>query len=571
MQSRQPHISRQLEALSLDVNRLEEGLNHLKFLAFNSAPSGDLASVRDLDSNTNSSLSNIESESVSKRTQKHCIDRNSLFTGENLHFQLKLRTADELRRLLSAHFAFDRNSHLSVPFLDFSKDQARAKSFRPCTFLNWQSPELLQDDSLYPSPNRGFAINRKLKDYIFHTYFSNCSGYFVYPDKPAFLESYYRGEIEPTLLHTAIADTALHLLMFHEECPMFSQINSMIGGLLYYAQRLLEDAFDSPTIQTTLAFLYMENCMRKLSRFDDSYTYHKQAVLMALALRLDRDNPKERDRVQIEFRRRVWCLLCGNELKLAGVYGKPWLLDLEIIHNSLDAIAAPSDDDADRMYLTWLKSEAEFHYKLAKFSDFDWTQQDYLITQHLISVAAFLQQNIRQVFNIISREDIHARRTIGLCVRQTFWVDWCHMWMQFIESDAPPRRMETEFMQQLRGKAFEEFLRGLYNITLCWQDAIRLQNWCKVYTPSYIFCHLFKFIARTHPSHTARRYIYAQLSQIYQHMKSVLRPSCIAVQVQMTDVANALEEMRPIVFTKEELRATRFRPIAIRKRLEPLN
>ncbi|KAL1917977.1 uncharacterized protein VTP21DRAFT_3243 [Calcarisporiella thermophila] len=505
---------------------------------------------------------------IAKLSPDDASDWNFILTSAGLRFQLRLRSLGDLHRLLSASYIFDNASLPEFP-PTFPRDNAECKPLPRCTIFSWHFPKPVRQDMLIPAVKNYGGFTRSLVDYLFHFYVSGCLNYFQHPDRPAFLESYYRGEIEPVLLYTAITRAALHLLLKHMDCSMLRQIQNVIEHLLVRAITLLEEAFDSPSPQSVLAFLNMSCCMRRMYQLEKAYTYHKQAVLMALALRMNQDDPSERDSMRIELQRRIWCFLCKNELLNSGVYGRPWILTLETIRNSPKVTLGPCDTNEYRLFLISFELDIAYHTKLARFSNIDWSQPDQAIVRNLVSIAALLQHdvhvNLGYILGVVT--SIHQKHMIN--IKHDFWINWCYLWQQFIESDAPPRRMGSELMQQLRAKALDEYLKGVTNVTSCWRTALRDRAGCSKYLPSHNFCHMYKFIASHHPNRTIRRHIFGQLGQIFRLLKSDQSPATLGVKLQIHEVVKALEEMKPFVFTEQELemmKGPKLKPIAIRHR-----
>ncbi|KAL1923956.1 uncharacterized protein VTP21DRAFT_6991 [Calcarisporiella thermophila] len=387
-----------------------------------------------------------------------------LSSGDGLRLQLKLNSLGDLHRLLSAYFILENISPPDL-FHGFTSKNLTESGLgsRRCTLLNRHFPTPIQDKIFKPSVHRPSFVSRRLADYLFYVYVSDCNYGFQHPDRASFLESYHRGELSSELICTALANSAIHLLCRHGYSLMMQQIRKIVGDLLAQARLCLEEVFDTPSLYIVLSFQNLEDCMRKLLRYDDAYVYHRQAVLMALALGLETDDPNEQDEMQIELRRRIWSYLCHSEMVSVNMDGRPRLISLGIIRNSPKATVHSKDGERYKLFLASLFVDIEFSTKFERFQDIDWTQLDIEIVQNVIGIAALLQQDLHSTLRNGSTSDEELRQMLSNGVGYNFWIDWCSLWQRFIESEAPPQRIEGELMKELRVKAMNEYARKLIN------------------------------------------------------------------------------------------------------------
>ncbi|KAL1925122.1 uncharacterized protein VTP21DRAFT_5 [Calcarisporiella thermophila] len=157
---------------------------------------------------------------------------------------------------------------------------------------------------------------------------------------------------------------------------------------------------------------------------------------------------------------------------------------------------------------------------------------------------------------------------MAIVVSYCFWINWCFLWQRFFESYVAFKRLESDFMQTLKQKALEEYVKGVTNVTLIWQDIIHRKAGCTSQFPEYIVYRMHKLIARMHPDRTTRRSSFQQLLQTLWLLKSCSKTEGLIVLQHIREIESALEEMKPCVFTKEELKMMqfpKFKLIAIRR------
>ncbi|KAL1921585.1 uncharacterized protein VTP21DRAFT_11301 [Calcarisporiella thermophila] len=486
----------------------------------------------------------------------------SLISGQNLRFQLKLNSLGDLHRLLSAQLILDGVAPPDfIPAARPPSPKNNQKANR-CTLLKWSFPKPLEDKDLRLPP-KSLVPGRRLLDHLFHVYTSECflSSYMPHPNRAAFLESYYRGKIEPALLHTACAYAAIHLLLMHAETPTLKQVRTVVGDLVAKAKACLEESFDSPSPYVVLAFLNMEACMRVLSRINEAYMYHTQAALMALALRMDIDDPSEHDAARIEFHRRIWSFLCRMEILNVYMDRRRSIIPLDVIRKSTRASVKPNESKRYKIFMLNLMVDIISCSKFAHFTDIDWTLPDAAIAQKLFSITAFLQQEHILRLKQGSEHKLLDSDMLFTDISSTFWIHWCCIWQLFIESDIPPRRLETDLMKQLQAKAYEEYAKGVFNATHHLEASIRGQDWCKFFPYTiirlHVICQMHKFVARKHPDRAIRREAFRQLAKILQLLRSLPKSRRMAEQWFVNEVLQALEEMKPMVFTSEEFEEMR--------------
>ncbi|KAL1918161.1 uncharacterized protein VTP21DRAFT_3427 [Calcarisporiella thermophila] len=356
---------------------------------------------------------------------------NVPFTPNAIRFQLRLNSLTDLLRLFSAQFVLEGKPLSNFPFhFQIPDNVCNSRPIQHCSYFRVHHiPKPIENKEI-SRIKKSLIVKRKLRDYLFHIYVKGCSNgdLHMHPNHASFLESYYNNELEPILVHTAVARTAIHLLLAHPQTPIRDQLHSVVGSLLAQAMKSSEDAFDTPSPQIVAGFLNMNLCMTWLLRFETAYRFHSQAALVAVALQMDREDPNVVDPIEIEFRRRIWAAICYNELDYRFGYGKPELISLDTIIRSPKPTVALDD--------TGFYKISQSNFKILELRDIDWSLPDNPIIQQLISIAAFLQsghdETLQYCLEIVSRKCFLSE------FRCNFWSDWCSLWRQFIKSDAPP-------------------------------------------------------------------------------------------------------------------------------------
>ncbi|KAL1916455.1 uncharacterized protein VTP21DRAFT_5646 [Calcarisporiella thermophila] len=296
----------------------------------------------------------------------------------------------------------------------------------------------------------------------------------------------------------------------------------------------------------------MGKCMCWLSRIDEAYTFHSQSVVMASALQMDKDDPNETDPVKIEFRKRIWTLVCSREIYFRLLFDKPPLIPLDTISKSPKPTLNSNDTKMYKLSLVRFLTATVYYVGFLKISDIDWSLPDVMVAQQLVSIASFLQRDLSEYIHYIGEDHLEIRLAYG--INSNLWPHWCAVWRQFIQSEAPSRRFETDLMKNLRAKGFDEFVKGLNNCILSLQEAIRRKCWCREYPTigPQLICENSKFISRIHPDPIVRRSIFQNLVQTLRLTQSSEDKGVIEQWIAHT-LVGALEEMKPAVFSKEEL------------------
>ncbi|KAL1916462.1 uncharacterized protein VTP21DRAFT_5653 [Calcarisporiella thermophila] len=374
----------------------------------------------------------------------------------------------------------------------------------------------------------------------------------MHPNREFFLGSYYRCELEPVLIYTAIAWAAVHLLLSHPETPLRNQLRMALRSLLSQAKQSLADVFDVPSSQTVLAFINMDACLHSLSRFTEAYTCYSQAALMALALQMDKDDATEKNPVHLEFRRRIWASVCKRELFYVFECDKPSLIALDTIKASSKPTMTASDSESYKFATVCFMLDIITYSKLLEFQNIDWTLPDAIIAQQLVGFAGFLQNDQTEAIQYCSEDDLSKIFPPG--INFSFWSRWCALWRQFIKSDAPTGRLETILMQQMREKAFDEYVKGLIHCIASLKWAIGAQARCKsnILIGAHIICENVRFITQTHPRVSIRRLIFQELISLLDLLQSLVARG-ILTQWLASQIVEILEEMKPTVFSREVL------------------
>ncbi|KAL1914611.1 uncharacterized protein VTP21DRAFT_8142 [Calcarisporiella thermophila] len=100
-----------------------------------------------------------------------------------------------------------------------------------------------------------------------------------------------------------------------------------------------------------------------------------------------------------------------------------------------------------------------------ELQNIDWTLPDVVIVQKLAGLAAYLQNEQTELNQYCCEGKL--RKMYPPIFNTDFWSFWCSLWRQFIKSDAPTGRLETNLMQQLREKAFDEYVKVKVFLDLC--------------------------------------------------------------------------------------------------------
>ncbi|KAL1923862.1 uncharacterized protein VTP21DRAFT_6897 [Calcarisporiella thermophila] len=383
--------------------------------------------------------------------------RDFLSTSDAQYFQLNSYT--DLHRLLSAQYIKDG---ILLPKNSFSPQiytlATNTKHTNYCSYFKLQSLPPPIEDSFFGWSTKSITTKEKrLIEQLFHVYLSTCCIDSIHPDHERFLESYYCCELDPALVHTAVARAAIHLLLKHPEAPLRSKLRAAVGSLLAQAKRSLAEVFDVPTPQVVLAFINMDACLQELSRYKEAYAFYSQAVRMAFALQMDRDDSTEKDSVQLEFRKRIWADVCMRELFYVFDCAKPSLVNMNIIKSSPKPTVTTRDSESYKFALICLLLQISTFSRLLELQNIDWSLPDVMIVQKLAGLAAHLQNEQTEYIPYCGEDD---RQKFFLPIlNYDFWSQWCALWRQFIKSDAPTGRLETNLMQQLREKAFDEYVK----------------------------------------------------------------------------------------------------------------
>ncbi|KAL1915341.1 uncharacterized protein VTP21DRAFT_6799 [Calcarisporiella thermophila] len=517
---------------------------------------------------------NRNTKSKSKQRSVNFQSQSLVPAGHFLRFQFILKSYGDLHRLISAQLIKARvvpPQHLTAPLQDLTKIYPRT---RPCILLTRPMLKPLPDKN-FQIPTKPIVLSRRIMDYLFHIYTGECFHEFQHPDPAAFLETYYRGELEPALLYTAVAYSATHILLTHTKTPILKQMHVVVGELIAQAEAILEEVFDTLSPQTVLAFLNMESCMLLLSRNEEAYTYHSQALLIAMALKMDSANSNELDAVQEEFRRRVWCFLCKREIMQVYAYKRPFLIERKILYHSPKPTILPSDNKPYKIHLIQFMREIEFFASLSAFREIEWSFSDIDIAHNVIRVAALLQHTMISIAQYNSGENSKVD-LVESELEISFWIYWCYLWRPFIDPDAPPGRMETDLMQQLRAKAFEQFTKGARNTAILMKSIIRDEDWCHLFPQvhTHHLCQIYKLIGCTHPDAKVRHESFQQLSQIQRIFLMLPSGKRIAGRWLANEVEATLEQMKPFVYTEEEIRtknASKLKPLVLKKFSKAVN
>ncbi|KAL1915004.1 uncharacterized protein VTP21DRAFT_7709 [Calcarisporiella thermophila] len=480
-----------------------------------------------------------------------------LLASDALHFQLKLNSYTDLHNLLSAQYLFDGillPDNLFRPPI-YTKATNREHTDYCSYFKILIFPKPIED-KIVRWPTRSYISKDKLLiDQLFHVYLSACCVDSIHPDSETFLKSYYCYELEPALVHTAVASAAVHLLLSHPEISFSSKLQAAVGGLFARAKESLADVFDTPSPQIVLAFLNMNICLQYLYRYKDAYAFYSQAAHMALSLQMDKDNATEKDFIQIEFQRRIWSEICMRELEYVFEFDMPPLISMDTIKSSPKPTVTTRDSESYKFETIYFMLKIATYSKLSELRNIDWALPDVIITQKLAGLAAYLQNELTELTQYCNEGDL--RKIHSPIVTFDFWLQWSALWRQFIKSDAPAERLETNLMQQLREKAFDEYIKGLI-------QCIRFFNWkivsqvrCKsrfLLTANLIYEGV-KFIAQMHPEIRIRRKIFQELLKILNTLQSPEARGVLS-QLLACQFMDALEELKPTIFSKEVLERT---------------
>ncbi|KAL1914591.1 uncharacterized protein VTP21DRAFT_8122 [Calcarisporiella thermophila] len=378
-----------------------------------------------------------------------------------LCLQLRLNSFTDLLHLLSAQYLIDGTllpeSLFRPQIYPFSTSRVLTGY---CSYFKILSLPNPIEDKIVKRPKWSITTKEKLLiDQLFHIYLSTCGVGSIHPDREAFLESYYCNELEPAFVHTAVASTAVHLLLRHPETSLSSKLHAVVGSLFARAKRSLADVFNFPSPQIVLAFLNMDNCLINLSCYEDAYRFYSRAAQMALSLQMYKDVATEKSSEQLEFRRRIWAVICMRELESVYEFDKSPLISMDIIKSSPKPTVTARDND------TYKFATITTFSKLLELQNIDWALPDVIITQKLAGLAAYLQNERTELARYCNEGDL--KKVLHPAVYFDFWFHWCALWRQFIKSDAPTGRLETNLMQRLRGKAFDEYVKVNTSVSHC--------------------------------------------------------------------------------------------------------
>ncbi|KAL1914608.1 uncharacterized protein VTP21DRAFT_8139 [Calcarisporiella thermophila] len=287
---------------------------------------------------------------------------------------------------------------------------------------------------------------------------------------------------------------------------------------------------------------------------DDAYTYFSQAVPMALSLHMDKDNATEKNFMQIEFRRRIWADVCMRELLYVFDFDKPSLISMDIIKSSPKPTVTTKDSKSYKFATIRFLVGISVFSGLLELQNIDWALPDDIIVQKLAGLAAYLQNERTELIRFCSEGDL--REIHSPIVNFDFWFHWCALWRQFIKSDAPTGRLDTNLMQQLHKRAFDEYVKGLlFHCIKFFKWAVISQIRCKskVLLVAHIICEDVKFIAQMHPNIRMRRKIFQELINVLNILQTPEIRGILSklLACQFMDV---LEVMKPTVFSKEVLK-----------------
>ncbi|KAL1914595.1 uncharacterized protein VTP21DRAFT_8126 [Calcarisporiella thermophila] len=331
-----------------------------------------------------------------------------------------------------------------------------------------------------------------------------------------------------------------------------SKLHMTVGSLIAQARQSLADVFDIPSPQIVLAFLNMDTCLQYVSHYKDAYTFYPQAVQMAFSLRMYKDDATEKDPVQIEFRRRIWADICVRELNYVFERNKPLLISMNIIKSSPKPTVTARDSESYKIATIYFLLKITTFSRLLKLQDIDWTLPDVIIVQKLAGLTAYLQHEYTEEIQYCSKGNL--LNLFPLVLNFNFWSYWCSLWRQFIKSDAPAGRLETNMMRQLREKAFDEYVKGLIHCISFFKWVMNSQVRCKykVLLGASIVCDNVKFIARMHPKVRIRLKIFQELIKILNILQSPEIKGILA-QLLTRQFMDILDEIKPAIFSREVL------------------
>ncbi|KAL1914609.1 uncharacterized protein VTP21DRAFT_8140 [Calcarisporiella thermophila] len=244
-----------------------------------------------------------------------------------------------------------------------------------------------------------------------------------------------------------------------------SKLRVSVGSLFAEAKESLAAVFDVPSPQIVLAFANMDTCMQEISRYKDAYVFYAQAAQMALTLQMDKNDVTEKDPMQLEFRRRVWADVCMRELLYVFDFDKPPLISMDTIKSSPKPTVTARDSESYKFATIYFIMKIITFSKLLELQNIDWALPDVIIVQKLAGLAAYLQNEQTELIPYCSEGDL--REIHPHIINFDFWTQWCALWRQFIKSNAPTGRLKTNLMQQLREKAFDEYVKVTVFLDFC--------------------------------------------------------------------------------------------------------
>ncbi|KAL1920802.1 uncharacterized protein VTP21DRAFT_11437 [Calcarisporiella thermophila] len=535
---------------------------------------------------------------IEEKNPSKCIDHNLdwtfLLTPEGLRFQLNLNTLTDLRRLLLAHFVTENGLRcVTIPncTADAKQELLEIPLAAPrCTVFhatkewgsmisgNLKSASHAERDRLRKSDDTKLSartksntvttnVYNKIMDFLFNLYAATkCVYLFHHPSHSVLLERYYQNKLHPLLIHSGIAWGAVHFLHYHKRTSYHKHLPSLIEPFLAKARAAVEDAFDEPNWEIVLGLLNMEFCERSMMRWDQAYEYHRLAVVMAQSLGCGKEELQCEDLAETELRKRIWYSLCVCETTHVMVFSKSPLINLKSMAMAPRPTLMPGEDEEVELLIFNLTTCLDFYFKFASYPDIEWSLPDHDILSAVTGIAALLRQDLLNVRSALSEEKASKYHWVHVESESGFWVNWGAVWRRFLESNAPPGRLETPLMAQLKEIAIRECVKASRNAICMLEYAIRLNNWCRFNLVNYCkwVCQISLVAARCHPSLDVKRSIFQLLLQCLQSLRNLPEIPCRAALIVISDVMSTLETMKNICFSKKELDKPKhkLRPIA---------
>ncbi|KAL1922636.1 uncharacterized protein VTP21DRAFT_10175 [Calcarisporiella thermophila] len=312
-------------------------------------------------------------------------------TPGQLRFQLHLRTAGDLFNLMQRHFSSDidvrSNLHMPTPHKCAA---TKADIVVQGTFERHSIQGMLQSSSVvWEGVGRG-PVRRHVVQHLFHQYATSC--FFLYQplDRAQLLERFYRDELDPAFVYSAVGWAAHHSYRFHR-LPFARQLPLVAATCFEEARSALEGGFDEPSEQRVIAFLNLSEHLLLQAQYPKAHFYLELAIRMAQELGMHLEGNKE-NTLQREKHKRIWWGLCLADMCLA-VYGvKTPVIHYAAIKNAAIPIPLPSEDEGSQRTMRYVVENARALSELFELPQVDLSSPDPEVLDSLMRATVVFKQ-----------------------------------------------------------------------------------------------------------------------------------------------------------------------------------